>query len=60
LAWRQQSIPLNKQGNPDNITKAIMSLLENDFMSGQILVVDGAENIAHVGKNAGEFDPTKI
>ncbi|NJL75180.1 MAG: SDR family oxidoreductase [Saprospiraceae bacterium] len=60
IEWRKQSIPLKMQGTPDNITKAIISLLDNDFMSGQILVVDGAENIAHIGKNAGDFDPSKI
>jgi len=60
IEWRKQSIPLKMQGETDNITKAIISLLNNDFMSGQMLVVDGAENIAHVGKNAGQYDQTKI
>ncbi|MEM9885448.1 MAG: SDR family oxidoreductase [Bacteroidota bacterium] len=60
IEWRKQSIPLRKQGASKNITDAILSLLKNDFISGQMLVVDGAENIAQVGKNASEFDQSKV
>ncbi|MEM1328343.1 MAG: SDR family oxidoreductase [Bacteroidota bacterium] len=60
IEWRKQSIPLRKQGSTDHITQAVLSLLDNDFISGQVLVVDGAENIAHIGKNAGDFDQSKI
>ncbi|MEM0993584.1 MAG: SDR family oxidoreductase [Bacteroidota bacterium] len=60
IEWRKKSIPLHKQGNTKHITDAILSLLDNDFISGQMLVVDGAENIAQVGKNAGEFDQSKV
>jgi len=60
INWRLQSIPLHKQGDTGHITQAVLSLIDNDFISGQTLVVDGAENIAHVGKNAGAFDQSKI
>lgn len=60
IAWRVQAIPLQKQGNPDHITHAILTFLDNPFVTGQILTVDGGENLAHVGRNAAQFDPNKI
>lgn len=60
LQWRIQGIPLHKQGSPTNITAAILSLLQNDFMTGQILTVDGGESLTNVGQNAAQFDPDQI
>jgi NAD(P)-dependent dehydrogenase (short-subunit alcohol dehydrogenase family) len=60
IAWRVQAIPLQRKGETDHITNAVLHLLENDFINGQVLVVDGGENIAGTGRNAGEFDPTKV
>lgn len=60
LDWRVQAIPLQRQGYPAHITQTILHLLTNDFINGQILTVDGAENIAHTGRNAGEFDQSKV
>ncbi|WP_305816646.1 SDR family NAD(P)-dependent oxidoreductase [Photobacterium leiognathi] len=33
--------PLNKWGNKNNIYKAVKSIIDNDFMTGSVLVVDG-------------------
>lgn len=60
LDWRVQGIPLQRQGGVDHVTQAVLSLLKNDFMTGQILVVDGGESINITGRNAGDFDPGKV
>lgn len=60
LNWRIQGIPLQKQGQTNNITQAILSLIDNEFMTGQILFVDGGESIATIGRNATQYDPTKV
>lgn len=58
--WRIQGIPVQRQGHTDNITQAIVSLVDNDFMTGQILFVDGGESITNVGRNATQFDPSLV
>ncbi len=60
IAWRVQAIPVQRKGETEHITRAVLHLLENDFINGQVLVVDGGENIAGTGRNAGEFDPAKV
>lgn len=60
MKWRISGIPLKKQGLPVHLTRAVDYILDNDFVSGQVLVVDGAESVAHIGLNAGLFDQTKI
>ncbi len=60
IEWRLQSIPLHMQGSTEHITQAIISLLDNTFITGQFLTVDGGENIAQIGRNAGEFDQKKV
>ena len=37
--------PLQKHGEPLHIAKAVFALLDNDFITGQELVVDGGRNI---------------
>lgn len=60
IAWRVQGIPMQKQGHPNDISQALLFLLNSEFISGQIITVDGAENIDHVGKSAADFDPSKV
>ena len=61
IDWRVQAIPLKKQGTTSNITDAILHLLENDFISGQILVIDGGETLGNEGLNAGAYpDQSKV
>jgi NAD(P)-dependent dehydrogenase (short-subunit alcohol dehydrogenase family) len=56
IQWRLEGIPLKKQGSPTNLIKAMHYLLNNEFVTGQILTVDGGENINHVGLNAENFN----
>jgi len=58
--WRVQAIPLKKQGSPEDIGSAVVFMAENEFITGQHITIDGGENIAQIGLNAGEFDQTKI
>jgi NAD(P)-dependent dehydrogenase (short-subunit alcohol dehydrogenase family) len=60
IEWRIQGIPLKMQGTTQHITDGILSLLQNTFVTGQILTVDGGESITNTGKNAGDFDQSKI
>ena len=60
IAWRVQGIPLQRQGTTDQIGQAILSLLANEFITGQILVVDGGESLTNTGQNAAQFDQEKI
>jgi NAD(P)-dependent dehydrogenase (short-subunit alcohol dehydrogenase family) len=55
IDWRIQGIPLQQQGKPEHITAAILSLLDNPFITGQVLVVDGGESLTNSGRNAGDF-----
>ena len=57
LQWRARGIPLRRQGAPDNIGRALDYLLDNDFVTGQILVVDGGESLTNTGRNAAAFQP---
>lgn len=60
IEWRKQGIPLKMQGETRHITDGILSLLANEFITGQILTVDGGESISNVGKHAGDYDQSKI
>jgi 2-amino-4-hydroxy-6-hydroxymethyldihydropteridine diphosphokinase len=57
LEWRRAAIPTNKLGAPSNVCDAVACLLENSFINGQILFVDGGEAMNVVGRNALEFGP---
>jgi pteridine reductase len=41
-----KNTPLNKWGGAEEITKAVLYLLDADFVTGQVLVVDGGRSIA--------------
>lgn len=36
-------IPLKQHGSPDNVVRALLYLLDNEFVTGQCLTVDGGE-----------------
>jgi len=38
----RQSIPLGDMGQPDNIASTVQFILENDYISGRVIEVDGA------------------
>lgn len=60
IQWRIQGIPLRRQGEVSHVTQAILSLLQNEFITGQVLVVDGGESITNAGQNAGDYDQSQI
>lgn len=55
VAWRIEGIPLKKKGSDTQLTAALSYLLENDFVTGQILFVDGGESLNQVGRNFENF-----
>lgn len=55
LDWRIDGIPLKRQGLPEELCQAMNYLLDNPFVCGQILFVDGGEAINHVGRNSETF-----
>jgi NAD(P)-dependent dehydrogenase (short-subunit alcohol dehydrogenase family) len=60
IDWRVQGIPLRFQGETDHIAQAILYLVRNTFVTGQILLVDGGESLTQVGQNAADFDQSKV
>ena len=55
LRWRVEGIPLKRQGSPDEIGEALRFLCQNQFVTGQILFVDGGESLGSAGRNAPAF-----
>lgn len=41
-----ENIPLKKQGTDDTICRSVKYLIENDYVTGQILFTDGGEHLA--------------
>lgn len=44
-----KKIPLQKKGEPKNIVQTVQFLIENDFINGQIISVDGGASLNHAG-----------
>jgi pteridine reductase len=42
---RARKIPLQKTGRPENIMQSVQFLLENDYLTGQIIANDGGESL---------------
>jgi NAD(P)-dependent dehydrogenase (short-subunit alcohol dehydrogenase family) len=55
LQWRHQGIPMSRAGHPDHVCEAIGCILANEFITGQILFVDGGEGMNAVGRNTANF-----
>ncbi len=55
LDWRKEGIPLMCQGDVGQLSQAISYLLANDFVTGQILFVDGGESINLIGRNSENY-----
>ena len=45
LDKRAKDIPLKRRGNPKHIALAVDYLIENDFITGEVLFVDGGEHL---------------
>ncbi|RLU03260.1 MAG: SDR family oxidoreductase [Ketobacter sp.] len=60
IQWRLDGIPLKKQGSDQHLKSALSFLIQNDFVTGQILFVDGGESLNQVGRNHENYvDATK-
>lgn len=58
--WRARGIPLGRKGEVNEITRALDYLIDNEFVTGQILIVDGGESLTNVGRNAAEYESPAI
>ncbi len=56
IDWRVKGIPVQRQGTAENITQALHYLLDNEFICGQILTVDGGESLTNAGQNAANYE----
>ncbi len=45
----EQSVPLKRIGTPDDIAKAVLFLAQSDYITGQILAVDGGRSLTLQG-----------
>lgn len=45
LERRAEKLPLKKVGNISNITKSVQFLIENDFLTGEVIFNDGGEQL---------------
>ena len=60
LEWRRQAIPVGRLGDPARLCQGFMTLVTNDFISGQILFVDGGESASFTGRNAPAFGDNPV
>ncbi|MBE7437129.1 MAG: SDR family NAD(P)-dependent oxidoreductase [Spirochaetales bacterium] len=51
LTWRLDNIPLKRKGHVADIIHALDFLLRSDFLTGQIITVDGGESIQPAGRD---------
>jgi NAD(P)-dependent dehydrogenase (short-subunit alcohol dehydrogenase family) len=42
---RSKQIPLQRIGSPENILQSVKFLLDNDYLTGQIIANDGGESL---------------
>jgi len=45
LEQRKNSVPLRKYGSPSDVVETVLFLLRNDFVTGQIIYVDGGKHL---------------
>ncbi len=57
IAWRVRGIPVRRQGDVDYLLQAMRYILANEFVTGQILTVDGGESLTNVGQNSENYSP---
>ncbi|MGP8289316.1 SDR family oxidoreductase [Vreelandella zhanjiangensis] len=55
IAWRLEGIPLHRQGTPGHLIQAMHYLLNNDFVTGQMLCVDGGESVYLEGRHSENY-----
>lgn len=57
ISWRVKGIPLQRQGAVEELGKALLYILDNEYITGQHLFVDGGEGLFHIGQNAEVYQP---
>ncbi|WP_083023003.1 SDR family oxidoreductase [Vreelandella lionensis] len=55
IQWRIEGIPVTHQGNPAHLVQALHYLLDNAFVAGQVLFVDGGESINLEGRHSENY-----
>jgi pteridine reductase len=55
VQWRIDGIPLKQQGAPAHLVQALYYLLDNSFVAGQILFVDGGESVNLEGRHSENY-----
>ncbi|MDQ7730927.1 SDR family NAD(P)-dependent oxidoreductase [Halomonas sp. SpR8] len=55
IEWRIEGIPLKRQGDPEHLVQALHYVLDNPFVAGQILFVDGGESINLEGRHSENY-----
>ena len=55
IEWRIDAIPVKQQGKPNHLLQALHYLLDNTFVTGQILFVDGGESINQEGRHSENY-----
>lgn len=53
--WRLDGVPLKRQGDLKNIADTVLFFIDNEFITGQIITIDGGESITNVGLNAAAY-----
>jgi pteridine reductase len=57
IEWRIEGIPVKRQGDPEHLVQALNYLLNNTFVAGQILFVDGGESNNIEGRHSENYQP---
>jgi len=55
IAWRLEAIPAARQGRVEELIMALDYLLTNEFVTGQVLFVDGGEGLNQRGRHAQDY-----
>ncbi len=55
LNWRISNVPLQECGTEQHILLALKYLIDNSFVTSQVLTVDGGESKNHVGYNTENY-----
>lgn len=55
IEWRKQGIPLRRQGAVEDLGRALGYLIDSEFVTGQILAVDGGESVDLVGRHSENY-----
>ncbi len=55
LDWRIDGIPLQRRGEERHLLLALDYLIENDFVTGEVLYIDGGESSSFAGRSYSSY-----